>query len=341
MNSKVLFIMPFWCDDKCFNKVQFEETINSIYQQSDSNWHLVIIDDNSPSIEATNYISELARKSDNTITLLRSNANEGPGSARNRGIVWAKQNSYPYIAYNDSDDCSHIDRVKIIRELFSGDECISVIYSSFIVIDENSNGVLKDKLAPSIVEILDSHENCPPQGENAWIEIGTKTGYTNLTSATNVLTSVAFKFPFPCVRVSEDTHTWYRYSAGAGKFVFCGDIPSLYRIPMGSEGSSSRSREGGLEKFFEEGVINDTNGFEEAIGLAIQNGKIKASEKNKILIEFYLKLSDTLLKEKLYNLARSQLEKAFCLDITITNSFISTSNFNHLLKVLSAEPTMA
>jgi hypothetical protein len=78
-----------------------------------------------------------------------------------------------------------------------------------------------------------------------WIAIGTETGYVNHTSSTAVRTDVALAHPFPDERVSEDAHTWLRYSAGGARFAYLDAPWSAYRATTDEAGSSSRTREEG------------------------------------------------------------------------------------------------
>ncbi|MBQ6921742.1 MAG: glycosyltransferase family 2 protein, partial [Clostridia bacterium] len=102
------------------------------------------------------------------------------------------------------------------------------------------------------------HKTDIVEGENAWIQIAMKKKYTNLTSCTAVRTSLAFEEPFPAVSVSEDCHTWLRYGAHPGKFVFLREIKGGYRICSGTQ---SRSRSLNAD-FYERLFLTDSDGFE-------------------------------------------------------------------------------
>ncbi|MFW5960753.1 MAG: glycosyltransferase family 2 protein, partial [Chitinivibrionales bacterium] len=197
----------------------------------------------------------------------------------------------------------------------------------FDVVDEESNTVPYEKLSPSIKEILDSHKGEPPQGENAWIEIATTKGYTNLTSATGVRTEIAKKFPFPREKVSEDSHTWMRYSAGGDKFVFTDECPTHYRIPQNTAGSSSRTREGGKSGFYKTKARVDTEGFMEAAELALKKGDIKSDKKDELSVKFLIKLGDTLAQEDEIELAREQFKKADEISPDITAKVLEETGF--------------
>ncbi|HEY4761245.1 MAG TPA: glycosyltransferase family 2 protein [Thermoguttaceae bacterium] len=328
------FVMPHWRDENVVTKRYLDETLENIFGQTDSNWQLVIIEDLSPCKEAVDYLDEVkAKHPDKKIHIIKKQTNNGPGYCRNLGIKWAYEHGSPIVLFNDSDDISDKRRLEAARKIFVKDPQTSVVYSTFKVIDENSNIVPMKNLTQSIVEILEGHQGNPPQGINAWIEIGTEKGYTNLTSATVVDTELAYKYPFPPEKVSEDSNAWMRYSAGGGKFVYCGEIPTLYRIPQHTAGSSSRSREGGKQGFYVTKARVDTDGFTRAVEIAITNGKIKVEQRDELLIKFYLKLGETMFRENELDIAQAQVEYAKLIDKEMTEKVVRERGFQSWAKI--------
>lgn len=326
-NGKATFVIPHWRNENVVSKKHLDETMDVIFNQTDTNWHVVIVDDVSPSKEAVDYLDEIKAKAPDKITIIKGEVNAGPGHCRNVGIKWAYDNGSPFVCFIDADDLCATNRVEVARKIFAEDAEASVVYSTFKVIDENSNEVEWDKLSGSIQEIIEGHQGNPPQGPNAWIEIGTEKGYTNLTSATNVRTDVAFKFPFPPEKVSEDSHCWMRYSSGGGKFVYSGECPTLYRIPQNTAGSASRSREGGRRAFYETKIRVDHDGFIRAIEIAIVNGKINVDQRAELMIKFCLKLGETMRREDQIDLALGEVKKAAAYDVELTKSWIEKMGF--------------
>lgn len=204
--------------------------------------------------------------------------------------------------FNDSDDISHKDRLHTVRNVFISNPETDVIYSTFKVIDENAEEVQTSKITESILEILESHKQKPPEGKNVWIDIATRYGYINLTSCTSVKTNLAYEIPFPEYWCSEDAHTWLRYSASGGGFYYSPDIPSLYRIPQNIKGSSSRSREGG-DSFYKKlrEVLDEA--FRESMKIALKKKSISNDETDDLYIKFYLKLAETMKREKQIEIA--------------------------------------
>jgi glycosyltransferase involved in cell wall biosynthesis len=327
------FVMPHWRDENVVSKRYLDETLKNIFSQTDQNWQLVIIEDLSPCKEAIDYLDEVKAEHPDKIHIIKKQTNNGPGFCRNMGIKWAYEHKSPMVLFNDADDISDKRRLEVARKIFVKDPEASVVYTTFKVIDEDSKLVPMENLTQSIIEILEGHQHNPPQGINAWIDIGTEKGYTNLTSATVVDTALAYKYPFPPEKVSEDSNAWMRYSAGGGKFVYSGEIPTLYRIPQHTAGSSSRSREGGKHGFYVTKARVDTDGFTRAMEIAITNGKVKVEQRDELLIKFYLKLGETMYREKEMDIAQEQIERAKLIDIEISKKVIKEKGFQSWARI--------
>ena len=172
------------------------ETIESIKNQTDKNWQLVIVEDYSNVKIVYDVLDELKAEMGDKLHIIYSDRNYGIGVARNRGVAYAHEIGAPFILYNDADDISDPRRLKLVRKAFE-DESINVVYTSFDVIDENGNVTPRDQLSPAIKEIIEGNEFDAVEGEYAWINIALKKKYTNLTSCTAVRTSLAFEEKFP------------------------------------------------------------------------------------------------------------------------------------------------
>jgi glycosyltransferase involved in cell wall biosynthesis len=332
-----VFVMPLWVEKQTPGEKHFEEAVNSIFNQTDHNWNLIIVDDCSPSPFIRTYLKGLKEKYAGKVEVILKQSNDGPGYCRNIGVEWAYNRGAPFILFNDADDISLPRRLERVRRAFLEKDDISVVYSTFEIIDEYSGRFPHKKVPASILEILQWHVADPPQGENTWIDIGTRTGYVNLTSATAVTADVAFRFPFPRERVSEDWHTWVRYSAGGGEFCFVPEILTYYRIPLNSEGSSSRSREGGKRKFYRIVVKNNTAGFKQAIELALKNRKIKSEEKDELLVRFYVTLARSMALEQMFDLMGKLLEEAGKISRELTGKVIREKEIKEFINMSFGE----
>ncbi|HEX3048879.1 MAG TPA: glycosyltransferase family 2 protein [Bacillota bacterium] len=321
------FVIPNYWQDFAKCQKYLPQTLQGIYDQTDTQWQIIIIDDNSPSPEMPDYLNQLQKSRPDQITLVCKKTNDGAGVCRNIGIEMAAQSGSPLILFNDADDVSHPRRLETVRRILDEDPEIDVVYSTFNAIDEENNRIPLSRLAPTILEEIESHQSGPPQGFHAWIEIGTAKGYSNLTSSTAVRTGLAMKYPFPPERVSEDSHTWMRYSAGGNKFHYTPVIPTLYRIPQNVHGSSSWTREGGKRYFLEKKAEVDTQGFIEAIQIAAKRPDLRDFNPDQLLAKFHLRLAETFAKEKENDLALIQMNHALKIAPKEAEQLIKNNNF--------------
>ena len=176
---------------------------------------------------------------------------------------------------------------------------------------------------------MESHSD-PPEGKDAWINICTEAGYTNLTSTTSVLTGIARDIPFPGEKASEDYYAWLCYSASGAEFVFTPLTPTNYRIPQNTEGSASRSREGGKSKFYETKCRVDAAGVEKAIELATQRGAMDVKRANDIRAKFYIKEAVTMFREKEMGLAKMCVDNATKFNAEIAKKLIPEKGLSSL-----------
>ncbi len=328
-NGSAAFIMPHWSNGGSGLERQWlSKTLDTIKNQTDPNWKILIADGNSPSQEAKDYLKQLEIEFAGKLEVINMPHSDGPGHARNVAIEKAYKDGHPFIVFLDADDLADPKRVEIARKIFLANEKAGVVYSTFKVIDEHDNVVPREKLSQSIVEILESHDTAPPQGQDTWIKIATETGYTNLTSATNVLTEIAHAHLFPGEKVSEDYYTWLVYSASGAEFVYTPDTPTHYRIPQNTEGSVSRSREGGKKGFYTTKCRVDEMGFVAASTIALDRGAITADQKTKLHIKFLLKEAETMGREEQLDLAEMCHAKAKELGAETTAQLLKELDFS-------------
>lgn len=280
------FITPVYLKEFDKNqKLIFTKTVESVLNQTDQNFKLIIIDDGSKNPVLTAFLKSLETTT-NKIVVIKNRKNRGPGYARNCGIRFASKNNLPFILFNDADDISQSNRLECVRQVFEKEKQVNVVYSTFKVIDENDNCVKIKDLSNSIKEILDGHKSNLVNGENSWLKIALEKNYTNLTSATAVRTNLAIKELFPNKRVSEDLHTWLRYGAHPGEFRFLNDTITYYRIANGTE-SNSRSQN---KKFYKKKADTDVEGFFKALKIFRRyNPKIKEKFVKEIISRFFFK----------------------------------------------------
>ena len=125
MKELVSIITPSYNSEKFIS-----ETINSIINQTYTNWELLITDDYSE--DNTINIIKSFQENDTRIKLFLLKSNGGAGLARNNSIRNAKGR---YIAFCDSDDQWKIDKIE--KQLdFMDRLSLRFTYSSYDVIDE-------------------------------------------------------------------------------------------------------------------------------------------------------------------------------------------------------------
>lgn len=94
MQDKVSIITPSWNSEKYIKK-----TIESVQNQTYSNWEMIIVDDCS-SDNTVKIVQEIS-KTDPRVRILKQSTNGGAAKARNRSL---KEATGRYVAYLDADD---------------------------------------------------------------------------------------------------------------------------------------------------------------------------------------------------------------------------------------------
>lgn len=318
MKNQAAFIMPVHIKGNEIELRLLREAVDSIKSQTDEDWVLIMVDDRSDDETVYRALEELKRELGEKVHLIYQEQHTGAGETRNVGIRYAAELGAPFILFNDSDDISDPRRLELVRNAFEADESVNVVYLSFDVIDEHGNMTPYEEINLSVREIIDGHQLDIVEGEDAWMQIVARKGYTNLTSCTAVRTWLAVEEPFPGRSVSEDAHTWLRYGAHPGKFVFLRDIINHYRI---CTGVASRSR-GINTDFYEQKAAVDRDGFEAAMELSKRFGRVGERE-NDLRIAFYVREALSLLYGGAENCAAPLLMSAVELSADKTFAAIS------------------
>jgi glycosyltransferase involved in cell wall biosynthesis len=146
MNTpEISVVMPAYNAEK-----YIAESIESILNQSFSQWELIIIDDGS-----TDNTAEIVAKfqSDKRIKLIKQ-ANGGVSSARNAGINAASGN---YITFLDADDAYLPENLQAKYEKINTDSGIEFVYSDLYICDSDmkemhiEKGIPADKIRDSVL----------------------------------------------------------------------------------------------------------------------------------------------------------------------------------------------
>jgi glycosyltransferase involved in cell wall biosynthesis len=119
-----------------------EQTIESVINQSFSDWRLIIVDD--LSTDSTPQIIQSYADADSRITLLKGN-HKGVAAAANIGLEAV---TAPLVARLDADDVCLPDRLQIQYDYLKANPDISAVGSDVILVDEN-NHRLRHRRAPT------------------------------------------------------------------------------------------------------------------------------------------------------------------------------------------------
>ncbi|WP_034060342.1 glycosyltransferase family 2 protein [Lacinutrix jangbogonensis] len=125
MKALVSIITPLYNSEAFIN-----ETIQSVLQQTYSNWELLLVDDCSTDETISIAKNHIAKNSN--IKLLRNETNQGAAISRNKGIIAAKGD---YIAFLDADDLWKPEKLNKQIAFMQKENC-HVCFSSYEQIDE-------------------------------------------------------------------------------------------------------------------------------------------------------------------------------------------------------------
>ncbi len=126
------------------DQAHIENTVASVLGQSFGDFELISIDDGS-----TDNTVEIVRNfNDRRIVFLSTNGAEGAACARNIGTRHSKGQ---YIAFIDSDDLWHVDKLKIqIQQMNEHKQKFT--YTRYDIIDEHGDEIAKPARIPSRVD---------------------------------------------------------------------------------------------------------------------------------------------------------------------------------------------
>ncbi|WP_052911382.1 glycosyltransferase family 2 protein [Riemerella anatipestifer] len=137
----------------CYNASKFlKETINSVLNQTFTNWEWIISDDNSKD----NSVEIIKQINDPRIKLIESKQNGGAGKARNLALELATGR---YITFLDADD---LWETNFLEEMvsFMKRENAELAYSNYVRCDENMTPTIEDFKADKIVTFNNLLKTC-------------------------------------------------------------------------------------------------------------------------------------------------------------------------------------
>jgi glycosyltransferase involved in cell wall biosynthesis len=214
MKPLVSIITPLYNSEKFI-----VQTINSILNQTYTNWELILVDD--CSTDATLQIVEEYTKQYSNMYLLKNQVNSGAAISRNKAILQANGK---FIAFLDADDLWISNTLEFQVDFMQQHNC-DVSYTSYYQIDENGNPLNK------LVKAL------PKLSYNKYL----KTNYIgNLTGMYNVAT--LGKITSPNLRKRQDWLLWLSAIKKSGKPALGISKPLAYYRVRSNSISSNKIR---------------------------------------------------------------------------------------------------
>ncbi len=119
------------------SETYISETVNSVLNQTYTNWELLLIDDGS--IDRTLEIAGTLASKHANIKLLKNPINQGAAISRNKGITESKGD---YIAFLDADDMWKPEKLEKQISFMTNERC-NVCFSSYELINENEQPLHK------------------------------------------------------------------------------------------------------------------------------------------------------------------------------------------------------
>ena len=184
------------------------ETVNTVLEQSVSDFELIIVDDGSSS-ETSAIIDSLT---DRRIRVIHQ-GNQGVAAARNTGIAAA---SGKYIALLDHDDLWHKDKLKVQKAILDADESIVLTYSSIECFGKSESIQIPDYKVIT--------------GDPFLSELEQNKIHSTSCVMFKRCTVLENQIEFSTEAVPCDDWYFYLQLAQYGKFVHTPDVPVYYRL---------------------------------------------------------------------------------------------------------------
>lgn len=213
MEDLVSIITPMYNSEKYIS-----EMIESVINQSYSNWELIIVDDSS--IDTSCSIVENYILKNNKIKLIKQKTNNGPAEARNIGI---RNSKGKYIAFLDSDDLWHKEKLKI-QIKFMTENNIALTCTSYEIVSYNLKSSYGKFIVPSKITYKDMLKK-------------------NYFSCDTVVINKDYmkNINMESFEKHEDYITWLKYLKEVNLAYGISDVLAYYRISDNTRSSSKKN----------------------------------------------------------------------------------------------------
>jgi Glycosyl transferase family 2 len=285
-------VMPHYTPDLAASDAYLRQALDGLAAQTDPGWHLFLVDNASPVDGVVEYLHARTRAIAERVTVVRMPDNRGAGHARNVGVALARAMGCATVSYNDADDVSPPERIATVRATFARRPDVTVTFGAWQPIDADGDAIPRDRLAPHLQRILTELDSLPRELHDPFLVMATQVGYFMLTSATSVRTEIARAYPWPSAYSAEDLHTWYRYCAHGGTFVFDPTMTTGYRVTADNAGSETPERYGDPLEFWERLNALELDGFTRALEIAVARGIVAPDDRPVVAAAFHERTAD-------------------------------------------------
>lgn len=196
------------------------QSIESILNQSFSDFEFIIIDDGSS--DSSWEILTKAADRDARILLLRNDSNLGLSKSLNRGIALAKG---AYIARQDADDVAQPERLSIQLDLFEASPVLVLAGSAYLLINGKGE-IIRTEFYP----VDDTSIRWQMLFHNSF-------AHSSVMVRADVLTAHGLRYNEEC-RYAQDYELWSRL-LNHGSAVNCIEPLISYRLHDGNQGSDA------------------------------------------------------------------------------------------------------
>jgi glycosyltransferase involved in cell wall biosynthesis len=292
------FVIPYFRATELHERF-LSELVDCLTAQSVAQWRAAIVVDGPESRLSAELADRLRR--DDRFAVLEMPHRVGPGPCRNAATRWCLDTGAEIILFQDADDMPYPHRLAETISIFSRRKEVDFIYSSFDPVDEDGNPMPDEAITSLWMELMEALRGEPVQGPNAWIRIGTETGFTTLTSTVAVRAQLAAECMFPAVPVSQDAHAFYRMSAAGSSFGFSDVKFMKYRMRKSTGGGNIFTRYGNSYYMMKSQV--DLDGFSTAMRIALKRGTLPSDQAAPVMRKFYIRLAQTMERAGDHNAA--------------------------------------
>lgn len=221
-----------------------KDAVESVKHQSYDDWELIVIDDGAS--DDTAAIVQGYINSDDRIKLLKLEKNGGLPNARNKGCLKARGE---YIAFLDSDDLWHKDKLKRQIQFHSDNPEIEISHTNFIAFDN-----AKFYSRP-FRKFLDANEKV---SGDIYPGICYKNSIGVLTVMVKRELLIRVNLFDASLWTMEDQDLWIRIAKEKKEFGYLSEVLAYYRISEGGISKKTGKYKRAYKKFFRK-ILNENN----------------------------------------------------------------------------------